>query len=173
MVGEVFSIPLVSLSDSHHDFVRIITRSLQLIRHFDPRRYERVVKYTQWLVDDALYGGAYTSEYNERTKSIQIDFEYDDSKGGMYLHAAHYAGSIVYLATHGRIHARGIRSNSSSRLRKARICQAEKNRFLERILEIFPELPSSMIRPIDPDDYRRLGFFKRCWKLIARNLRKY
>ncbi|MDA7882029.1 hypothetical protein N9A94_06950 [Akkermansiaceae bacterium] len=172
VVGEIDSIPLVSLSDSHHDFIRIIKRSIELIRHFDRRRYERVIRYTDWLVDDALYGGAYTSEYKQRTKSIQIDFEYDNSKGGMYVHAAYYAGTIVYLATHGKMHALGIRSKASNRLRKARICQAEMNRFLERMLEIFPELPSSMIQPINPDDYRKLGILNRSWKLIARMIGK-
>ena len=88
------------------------------------------------------------------------------------LHAAYYAGVIVSLATHGRIHARKIETNHRNRLRKAKICQAEKNRFLERILDVFPELPSNMIRPVDPDAYRDPGFFKRNWRMVIRYVRK-
>lgn len=172
VIGEVDSIPLVSICEPHDDFVRIITKSIELIRHYDHRRYKRVIKYVSWLVNDGLHGGAYTSEYQYRTRSIQLDFDYDRSKGGMMLHAAYYAGLIVSLATHGKIHAQKIDTNHRNRLRKAKICQAEKNRFLERLLDIFPELPSNMIRLVDPDVFRNLGFFKRNWRMIIRCVRK-
>lgn len=172
VVGHVDSIQLVSSFEPHDEFVRIVTRSLDMIRHDDQRRYKRVIKHIDWLVNDANPNGSFSGVYRHRTKSAHLDFEYDDSKGGMTMHAAYYAGTMVYLATHGRIHTRGIRTNSKNRFRKHQICRDEENRFLERMLEIFPELPSTMIRPVRSNDFRPSGYFQGAFKGSIRSLKK-
>ena len=152
-IGSFQEISLASISDDHSDFLGVIQQSLELIQNHDPRRFRRVELYTRWITNTSLSGGAYSGEYWHRIKATMLDFEFDREVGDALFHAAYFAGVIVHEATHGVIRGRGIDTNRGNRIQVERICRAEENRFLGRLLSRLPQLEPSLIRPFDPKDW--------------------
>lgn len=153
VVGHFDEIPLVSLHTRSADYIRIISTSLELIRDHDPRRFRRVTQQTRWLVDSPLRSGSYSGQYHHRIKATRVDFEFDESVGDDFFHAAHFAGVVVHEATHGEIRDRGIATSPENRIQVERICRAEQNRFIGLLRQSFPDLSEELIRPFDPGDW--------------------
>jgi hypothetical protein len=154
IVGSFHGISLVSLNEGVGDYVRVITRSLELIRERDPRRFARVQAQTRWLVDRPHPCGAGSGAYQHRIKATNIDFEYRPEFGDELFHAAYFARVIVHEATHGVIRDRGISTTPENRIQVERICRAEENRFIVSLMLSFPHLPDRLIQPFDPEDWR-------------------
>jgi hypothetical protein len=152
-IGSFEGIQLSSLRDNTEDFLRVITRSLELIRDHDARRFRRVVKQVASLANTPLAGGAYSATYLHRIKVARIDFELSDTIGDELFHVAYFAGVIVHEATHGVIRDHGIDTTPENRIQVEHLCRAEENRFINRLRNSFPELPESLIRPFDPSDW--------------------
>jgi hypothetical protein len=153
VVGHFEKIPLVSMVEDSAPYVRVSSAALNLIRDYDPKRFQRVVDQTRWLVDSAHSGGPFSGTYQHRIKATQIDFKLDYSVGDELFHAAYFAGVIVHEATHGMIRDRGISTTPENRIQVERICRAEENRFLGLLRRSIPDLPGKLIRPFDPSDW--------------------
>ncbi|RYD21239.1 MAG: hypothetical protein EOP88_12120 [Verrucomicrobiaceae bacterium] len=149
-IGNFEGIHLSSLNHETEAFLRVITRSLALIRDHDPRRFKRVKEQVTTLADEPLHTGALSASYLHYIKAVRIDFALEEKRGDEMYHAAYFAGVIVHEATHGHISHRGIGYTADNRRQVERICCAEQNRFLERLRKSFPELPGSLIHPYDP-----------------------
>lgn len=149
-IGNFEGIHFSSLNHETEAFLRVVTRSLVLIRDHDPRRFTRVKEQVTTLADEPLHTGAMSASYLHYIKAVRIDFALDEKKGDEMYHAAYFAGVIVHEATHGVICDRGISYTPDSRTQIERICCAEQNRFHERLRKSFPELPGSLIHPFDP-----------------------
>lgn len=171
IVGSFDGIPLVSLNEGIADYVRIISRALELIRDQDPRRFARVKSQTRWLVDKPLPSGFGSGAYQHRIKATNLDFEFRSTVGDELFHAAHFAGVIVHEATHGVIRDRNISTSPENRVQVERICRAEENRFLGLLLRSFTHLPANLIRPFDPADWHaswETGQIASCLKELKR-----
>ncbi len=147
------SIPIVSISENQDDCRMIVTKALELIRDHDPQRYERVKKHARFIVNSAHPGGVGCGAYRRRTQIVELDVEYNESVGDLLFHAAHFAAVIVHEVTHGVICKKGIISNRDNRVQVERICVAEQNRFLRKLLKQYPELPEDIVRTFDPNNW--------------------
>ena len=171
MVGSFDGIPLVSLNEGVADYVRVISRALELIRDQDPRRFARVKKQTSWLVDRPHPCGFGSGAYQHRIKATNVDFECRPAVGDELFHAAYFAGIIVHEATHGVIRDRCISTTPENRIQVERICRTEENRFLVSVMRYFPHLPAKLIRPFDPEDWNaswETGRIASCLKELKR-----
>jgi hypothetical protein len=147
-IGNFEGIHFSSLNHETEAFLRVITRSLSLIRDHDPRRFRRVKEQVTTLADEPLHTGAGAAGYLHYIKAVRLDFELDEKKGDEMYHSAYFAGVIVHEATHGVIRDRSIGYTPDNREQVERICCAEENRFSRAsagIVSRTPELPDTSL----------------------------
>ena len=117
--------------NDHDDqaFFRETKRALDLIANKDPRRYQRVRDYIDFIVN---IESASLASYNPG-KICKVDFgRYKFSEHPEWSHYM-YAATLIHEATHGYLGAKGLRYVKRNRLRIESICRSEENRFLSRI----------------------------------------
>ena len=149
-VGNAHGIELRSVRHRSEKFVEVCSRSIELIRELDERRFGWVKRFNRFIVDQSLPSGAGSGQYRHRIGVTVIDFEYDPSFGDELTHAAYFAGVIVHEATHGKLRNRGIATTKENRVQVERICVSQENSFLRRLDTIRPNLGSDLTRPFDP-----------------------
>jgi hypothetical protein len=119
-------------------FERTVLGSLQLICDNDPRRFQRVRRYIQWVLNCPLSPNLH-AEYHWHTRTCKIDFQEPEPNDKEPWHriynVAFNARSLVHEATHGELAARGIAYTPENRVRAEKLCIMEENRFLKRIEE--------------------------------------
>lgn len=165
--GDFEGFQFSSMHDEKDTFIRVIRKSLCLVREHDPRRFRRVTEQVRILADVGLQAGPRSASYLHRIKVVQVDFEMNESKGDEMYHAAYYAGVIIHEATHGFIEDRGFKYTPKYRKQIERICCAEQNRFLVRLRRSFPGLPESMIRAFDPSAWNETWSSSRLKRVLA------
>jgi hypothetical protein len=154
VAAEVHGIRLVSFG--RPEFIRTITQALELVRHYDPRRFGRIQRHIRWVFDHEHWGGAGCASYLPNIKACRIDFEFLPLLGDALSQAAGYAGLIVHEATHAVLEARRITTTAHNRERVERLCYSEQNRLLVRLkahhagLCLFPA-------QYRPDSYGNVG----------------
>lgn len=129
------------------DFLECVRSSLRLVNEKDPRRYARIKKHLQYIINQELMTFAvYIAAY----RGCQMDFGRLDYKHDPEWCVWLVAAVLVHEATHGVIDSRGIKYTADQRAQIERICRAEENRFLELAPE---ELREKIIVPFNPDDW--------------------
>ena len=146
-------IPLTSMSGNHADFQNIVTRSLELIRDIDNRRFKRVLHQTKWLMNTSLSLGPYSGLYWHHQRAVTVDFSYQPDKGDELWHAGYFAGVIVHEATHGVLEDKGFAYNEENRTQIERICTAEQNRFVMKLNKVRPNLGNELQEPFDSGNW--------------------
>lgn len=153
VIASIEGIPIVSLRSDHTDFLRVITLSFDLLRDYDPKRLRRIVLAAEWVVDRSIPMGARAGLFQQRLASIEMDFEFSDEFGDDLRHAAYYAALMVHEATHGMLRGRGFEYTEVTRMQTERICVAEENRFLTRLVAVSEDLADSLKIEFDPNDW--------------------
>ncbi len=146
----VDEIHIGNIKESNDGFEEIIVKALDLIRDHDPRRYKRVKREIDWIVNSSVpakFGGM----YKRSVKACLMHFENysEDSR----LVSAFYAGIIVHESTHGFIYTKGYEYSEDNRLQIERICFSENNRFYKRIENAHPEYDGLLTRDFVPSDW--------------------
>jgi hypothetical protein len=116
-------------------FYPTILSALLLIREVDPRRYARVRRHIQYIVNLAVLRGRAGYAFGQ----CSIDFEEPIIRNRPYA-VARWASTIVHEATHGAISARGVRYTRALRGRIERLCTEEQQRFIGAAVRARPEL---------------------------------
>ena len=161
VIATIEGVPIVSARDDHDDFLRIISRSFDLLRTHDLRRFQRVVSTADWIVDCSLPLGARTGLYRPRFSSIEMDFDYSEEFGDELYHAGYYAGLLVHEGTHELLFKRGFEYSEETRIQEERICVAEENRFLARLDIVRDNLGHSLQREFDASNWHQYWSMKR------------
>lgn len=111
-------------------FVVYTVRALELIKSSDPRRFRRLQRHFECIVNLRLLTAA---SYDKRLRICELDFSRfycteDAESAILYLAAA-----LVHEATHGAVCSRKISHDKKRRLRIERLCHREEARFIHRI----------------------------------------
>jgi hypothetical protein len=112
------------------EFLQRTREALELVEHFDARRFRRIQREIRFIVHTELPSGA---NYRRVGRFCCVDFaRYDFAKDrDWYLRG--YAATLVHEATHGAMYSRYIGYTGYRRLRIERLCRAEELRFLRRL----------------------------------------
>jgi hypothetical protein len=130
-VREHLGIGLVDSSRSPQTrpaFLARTTEALDLLKRVDPRRLRRVRSQLKCIIHTEL-PFAYAT-YDKHLGSCCVDFTRLDFNRNPKIMIWGYAAILVHEATHGAIHAHGIRYSRKMRERIERLCDAEAARFL-------------------------------------------
>lgn len=164
VVAESHGIKLVSISN-HPQFVPVISLAIDLICECDPRRMTRVQAQVLWIFDHAHWGGAGCGSYLPRIKACRLDFEPLPEYSEAML-AADYACLIIHEATHGVLHTRRIEADGESIERVERLCYAEQNRFLRRLVSVHPQFAAVPFASYDPAFYSKGNYTTKLRRLV-------
>jgi hypothetical protein len=121
-------------------FRETIIAALDLVKRLDPRRFQRVRRHIDWIVNTVSTDGG--ARYVSRSRTCEFDLEDPVCLGA----ASHEfrtgwcASSLVHEATHGLIASKGIPYTAALRGRIEAVCVAEEHRFLNRLAAVNPEL---------------------------------
>ena len=148
----VDSIRIVDVRKRGDSFEHTIAAALQLVREHDPRRYKRITRHINWIVNE--FSHSQGLEYNPRIRVCSVEFCEPEGVNQELL-AAVYACSLVHEATHGVISDREIPYDGEDRRRIERLCVAEQNRFASRLAQADPvRFPLELLR---------MGFDESAW----------
>lgn len=173
VIATIEGIPIASFRDDSSNFLRVITRSFDLLRGYDPKRLKRISSCTDWIVDCSLPLGAFAGQFCPRLSAIEMDFEFSTSFGDELRHAAYFAAVMVHEGTHGMLLKRGFEYTSESRVQIERICVAEEHRFLARLDSIRESLGSSLKEDFDAENWEEvwtMGKWETVKRLVTRTL---
>jgi len=133
-------------------FKTTLLKALQLISDHYARRFARVQRHINWVVNVGLELDK-SADYNSVTRTCSIDFiEPEDDAAGIWS-VWHCARILVHEATHGVLISWGIPYTQELRARIENLCVAEERRFLSRVGRLQPELAeltTIMQREFDP-----------------------
>lgn len=130
----------IVISDLNQDpgFRETALAALRLIKDLDARRFRRIQRHINWIVNVPLpYGGA---EYSYSTQTCRLDFERSFWKPYAGYEFALCARILVHEATHGVVDSRRISYSAKMRSRIERLCVREEQRFLTRMAFTEPEI---------------------------------
>jgi hypothetical protein len=154
----VDGIRIVDVRKRGDSFERTMTEALRLVREHDPRRYQRITRHIDWIVNEFAFSGAL--EYETGTRVCSVEF-YEPESVDHELLAALYACGLVHEATHGAISSHGIPYDTEKRSRIERLCVKEQNRFVTRLAQAEPERYPLELLHMDFDE----GAWKPAWTL--------
>jgi hypothetical protein len=127
-VGRFHGIILADWRQRSPHFQSTLMGSLQFIFDHDPRRFSRVQRHIDWIVNRGLELGK-CGEYNAEIKTCSIDFQEPEPDDDPIWHVALNAMTVVHEATHGVLRSLGITYTEQNRVRIEEICVTEENRF--------------------------------------------
>lgn len=152
---------LVACSDSDTDcdaFFRHCTGALELIRTFDPQRFEQIRRDVRIL---ALTTRGFCS-YEHALRAVFLDVDVL-KRGPDYL-----AATLVHEATHARLYRSGIRDYAAHADRHERECVAEEIEFASR-LPGSERLVEELKRTTDRPWWNEVGRRARIKRFVERN----
>lgn len=157
IVGQYSNIQLADVAPNSPWFGKVVVRSLQIIEKHDPRRFSRVTREIDWIVNTRLFAGV-KARYRAINRSCEIDFDepsdgYLEGESEFENYAALYASDIVHEATHGRIR-RFVKHRKSfgEMMKEERLCRIEQKRFLVEIEPFFPTAAHAYTRDLEADE---------------------
>jgi hypothetical protein len=125
--GEFESIRIVDVRRRSGDFHTTIRASLNLLKDTDPRRFNRVTKNLDWIVNTSLSSPG--AEYWHWARACAVNFEESWPGRDVEFSIAFHAGLLVHEATHAYLECRGIRYDEDNRMRIEALCVEEQNRW--------------------------------------------
>jgi hypothetical protein len=125
-------------------FRSAVPSALQLIKNLDSRRFRRLQRYVNWIVNCPLpYGGG---QYHYPTRTCRLDIEKTTKEPDPDYAAAAVASTLIHEATHGALRARAIGYSGALRSRVERCCVREQNRFISRLSGTRPDIAKLLHR---------------------------
>lgn len=161
-VARFEGIILADVRNTNPHFRDTLLAALQFLQNHDPRRFARVKRHIEWVVNCDLELGM-AAEYRYETRTCAIDFKDAEPDSDMNVEVGRYARTLVHEATHGAVLKRGIPYRSELRARTEALCVAEEHRFLDRVASFAPELADQLWREFDPSDWEGVWTASR-WK---------
>ncbi|MEM6821060.1 MAG: tetratricopeptide repeat protein [Verrucomicrobiota bacterium] len=121
----------VNLDDSDDAlFLDMVTEALKLIEKNDLRRFERVCRHVNWIVNSELLS---LGRYQRIFRVCYLDFLGYGVAEEREKNVVRLALTIIHEATHGHIFAKHVAYTKSLRIRIERLCRLEEERFLEKL----------------------------------------
>ncbi len=148
-VEEVYSIRIVDVRRRSVDFHTTILASLNLLKDTDSRRFSRVTKNLDWIVNTSLSTPG--AEYWHWAHACAINFEESWPERDVEFSIAFHAALLVHEATHAYLECRGIRYDEDKRLRIEALCVKEQNRWAASLDN--EELGKMLNQKFDPEDW--------------------
>lgn len=147
------SIRIVDVRRKGPDFQTTVLASLELLRNTDPRRFSRVRRNLDWIVNTRLsMPGA---EYWHWARACVINFEESWPGRDAEFSIGFHASLLIHEATHACLESRGIRYDKLQRARIEELCVKEQNRWAAKISR--RELGEALYQKFDPSNW---GFDK-------------
>lgn len=135
LVGTYHGIKLCDIASSNEAqrqlFLNHTIKALELVKRHDARRFQRIRKRLDYVVNFPCLSGA---EYSDSLHVCKVDFSkytFEDDEDWV---ALVLACTLVHEATHGAIIAWGITYDKKHRLRVERLCHKEDTRFARRVM---------------------------------------
>jgi hypothetical protein len=143
-------------NDSRECFRSTIEGSLRLIRERDPRRYARVKRHVQWIVNRVA--NTLGAEYRWGIRACSLELQ-DLREVSHDVHVAFHACLIIHEATHGALESRGVACDEKNRSRVERLCVVEQNRFAAKLARSDPERYPAQLLHFEFDE----SYWQREW----------
>jgi hypothetical protein len=139
----------MSIEQDHQDgFLNLTRDAMALIKSLDPRRYRRVCRQFDYVVNVPLISGG---DYEHKGKICNVDY-------AKFLAVPHppwrtrsYACLLIHEATHGVLAEKGILYDNKNWQRIERLCHLEEYRFA---LHFEPGFADDFIGPFDPERWK-------------------
>jgi hypothetical protein len=126
--------------------------ALQLIKSVDPRRYRRVQREIESIVNcEALVFAG----YSRTNKICQIDYGRHTETGDAEWYTWYYASVLVHEATHGAIYSRQVDYTPALRVRIERLCRKEQKRFATKCDTPERHWSDALVGEFDEKDWHR------------------
>ncbi len=165
--NEVARFEGIILSDPSNDalFRETVLAALHLIKELDSRRFRRIQKYVNWIVNVLLpYGGG---EYSYSMRTCRLDFEKSVWEPYGDYATALCARVLIHEATHGVVNAMGIPYSKQLRSRIERLCVREEQRFLLMLAKSQPDVAKAVWDEFDESRWYRRWAASRSRSLLA------
>ena len=155
-IGELDGVRLSCVNERASRFLETVTAAMGLIRDHDRARYARILQFVDWIVEDTGPFGSGGAFYSRGCRAILLDPDFDRYESEAIL-ASQVASVIVHEATHGRLFHLGIPYTDETWEQCERICVAEENRFLRRLIAAGVEVPEWLVVDFDPESGGNTG----------------
>jgi hypothetical protein len=151
-VDEYDGIALADLRRRSGHFRSTLVGAMQLLQTTDPRRYARVKREIDWIVNCTLeMPGA---EYDGEFRICRVDFEEPTPSSDPQFSVGWWARTLVHEATHGVVRGWGIVYDADRRARIEQLCVTEENRFVNRLSFTHPELAADLHRDFSAAEWQ-------------------
>ncbi len=126
-ICELVANPSSAEKEQHLDY---IIQAIDLIKNHDARRFHRIQKRLQYIVNRICTG---RGEYRHELRACIVDLTQFEFEVNEDHYLVQLACTLIHEATHGEIDAHNILYSKRNALRIERICDQEERRFLARI----------------------------------------
>jgi tetratricopeptide (TPR) repeat protein len=110
-------------------FLNLTRQAMALIKSLDSRRYHRVCRQLDYIVNTELISGG---NFDWKLKICHIDFSKHLTSDDPLWNLRGYARLLIHEATHGFLFEKGIPYDKETRERVERLCHLEEYRFALR-----------------------------------------
>jgi hypothetical protein len=142
--------------------------ALNLVKSVDGRRYRRLQREIQYIVNAELLAVA---NYSRPKKACYVDFGLVDTTGNPEWLSWWYASVLVHEATHGAIYSRLVDYTPALRVRIERLCHTEQKRFAAKSDGSGRLWSEALVPPFDESmwhDSWYSSFWKRNKEILSR-----
>ena len=151
-VTEFEGVAVADMKGKSDAFQKTMVSALALIRDTDTRRFQRVRRHINWIVNCTLDESA--AEYHKEFRSVRIDFEEPAGDLDTPFLIGFWARSLGHEATHGHLFRYGIAYTDELRGRIERLCVKEENRFICRLASAHPDLARQLHREFNDQEWQ-------------------
>jgi hypothetical protein len=151
-----------------HRFQADTVAALQLVRSVDPRRFRRIQREIEFIVNQEATNYA---SYDRPTRSCIVDYDKVDHSEYPEWYLWQYASTLVHEATHGALYSRHIAYTPALRARIERLCHTEQTRFAAKAYTPEWRWSHNLAGDFNEGDWHgswHSTFLQRCKGLIAR-----
>lgn len=148
-VEEFHSIRIVDVRRRSGDFHATILASLELLKNTDSRRFSRVTKNLDWIVNTSL--STLGAEYWHWARACAINFEESWPDRDVEFSIGFHASLLIHEATHAYLEGLGIQYEESNRARIEELCVKEQNRWAANLEN--SDLGESLHQEFDPKNW--------------------
>lgn len=139
-----------------------LIQAIDLIKTHDPRRFHRIQKRLQYIVNRVCIG---SGEYRHELRACIVDLTQFEFEVNEDHYIVQLACTLIHEATHGEIQAHNIAYGKQNFSRIERICDQEEKRFLARIKN---EASGDKFDKTWYEDYQKLNSWQRVTKVVKR-----
>jgi hypothetical protein len=174
ILESVDGIKIVDVSQSRkadHRFQADTVAALHLIRSVDPRRFRRIQREIEFIVNCEAVSFA---SYNRPLRRCEVDYGRLDATDDPEWYLWGYSAVVVHEATHGVLYSRHIAYTPELRSRIERLCHTEEKRFARRFDTAGTRWSDALVGDFDEQEWHPSWYstFSQRWSRLITRIRE-